>query len=88
MSVIQAEYFDGKTSAKRPVSLVIDPNSGFVGSQVLMNLSHAYQKALSADGGSVPDSFFSQQKLLSFDDQHRILGSEGEGLQGVGGAGP
>src|SRR5439155_25142122 len=63
----------GRETTSPPVGLVIDPNSGFVGSQVLTNLSHAYQKAMTADAGTVPDSFFAQQKLLSFDDQHRVL---------------
>jgi hypothetical protein len=63
----------GNETGSQPVSLVIDPNSGIIGSQVLMNLYHSYKRMAAADNGSVPDSFFAQQKLLSFDAQHRVL---------------
>jgi hypothetical protein len=64
---------NGNETASPSVSLVVDPNSGFIGSQVLMNLCQKYDKVAAADGGAVPDNFFSQQTLFSFDSQKRVL---------------
>jgi hypothetical protein len=62
----------GKEIASPVVSVMIDPNGGFVGSQTLKNLVTDYSDAIGVSG-ALPESFFAPKvHPLTFDDQQRV----------------
>jgi hypothetical protein len=67
----------GNEIASQPITVVVDPDAGFVGSSHLLTLYTDYMSALTiaqASGKGTPDpSFFAgQSKLFMFDDQQRV----------------
>jgi hypothetical protein len=68
---VRATDLAGNEITSAPVSMVVDPNAGFVGSSTLLTLVSDFTAA--AQGGSVPASFYAaRSNLLVFDNYGRV----------------